>query len=98
MKIWTWFTISIIVNVSSEPCLVPKELNLFALGADCFATYSSPDLPCQMALDYNTITTWHPSNQESIIFFELTLNRPVPIKYLELLQHKWAHGYVKRIE
>ena len=81
---------------SSKRCFSTTELDFYSLGAICHGTPAMPTLPCDHAIDYNPATIWHPSSQENL-FFELTLNRKVGLKYIEILQNKWPHGYARKV-
>ena len=93
------FLIALLNQVTSEPCWKPKLLNLFALEADCFSTYSHTGSHCKMALDYNAQTYWHPSSQTSEkIFIDITFKRRATIKNIEIFQLNWNHGFITKLE
>ena len=97
MNLQLKFLLFFLKVVSAEVCLFPKELNLFALDASCLGTPSLQSLPCGNALDYNPTTMWHPSSQQEN-YFTLHLSQRVPIAFIKILQHKWVHGYAKKVK
>ena len=55
-------------------------------------------LRCEQAFDYDEETMWHPSNLDEYVFFNMTLDHPVNIKYFSILQlNSWSLGYIKKI-
>lgn len=83
------------VVICTEPCLLPRKLDLFALQVSCQAA-SLADLSCEAAIDEDLNSFWHPVNQREKSY-TLSWQPMIRLTQIRILQYNWPHGRAKKI-